>query len=131
MDSGNAGHGDHLPRAGDQIDARGSQGLVNRPTGPVNQQFVERQYVVERPHELTPEELAAAKARLAALPLDTIPDPVPLPTPHRMPLSPNPLFVGREHDLRVLAKQLKTATTTAIVAVTGLGGIGKTQLVSE
>jgi hypothetical protein len=53
-----------------------------------------------------------------------------------MPLSRNPLFVGRERDLRNLAKTLKGGKAIAIgrietAATTGLGGIGKTQLASE
>jgi tetratricopeptide (TPR) repeat protein len=46
----------------------------------------------------------------------------------------NPLFVGREADLRALATALKGGETAAIgqtAAVSGLGGIGKTQLASE
>ena len=53
-----------------------------------------------------------------------------------MPLAANPLFVGREEDLKTLARQLKEGETSAvgqveIAAATGLGGIGKTQLASE
>ncbi|HSG40530.1 MAG TPA: tetratricopeptide repeat protein [Thermoanaerobaculia bacterium] len=53
-----------------------------------------------------------------------------------MPLSVNPLFVGRDEDLRALARQLKVGETSAIgqveiAAATGMGGIGKTQLASE
>ena len=59
-----------------------------------------------------------------------------------MPLSPNPLFVGRQADLKKLAAALKggdTAATRAvrqdgigqIAAATGMGGIGKTQLAAE
>ena len=79
--------------------------------------------------------LAAAEARLAALPLDAIPEIAPLPTGSQMPLRANPLFVGREPDLRALAAGLKGdpqgrgAAPTA--AVCGLGGMGKTQLATE
>ena len=51
-----------------------------------------------------------------------------------MPLTYNPLFVGREADLMALARALKGGETTAIgqiAAATGLGGIGKTQLATE
>ncbi len=82
-------------------------------------------------------ELEAAKAgaqRLTTLPLDTIPNPATLPPGSRMPLNPNPLFVGREKDLKGLAQALKVGQATAIgqiAAATGLGGIGKTQLAAE
>ncbi|MDY7075909.1 MAG: CHAT domain-containing protein [Chloroflexota bacterium] len=88
------------------------------------------------PRMVDDEMLAAARERLTALPLDTIPDPAPLPLSSRMPLSRNPLFVGREADLQALAAALKAGETAAIgqveiAAATGLGGIGKTQLASE
>jgi hypothetical protein len=51
-----------------------------------------------------------------------------------MPLARNALFVGREEDLKALASALKAGETAAVgqvATVTGLGGIGKTQLASE
>jgi tetratricopeptide (TPR) repeat protein len=72
-----------------------------------------------------------AARRLAELPLDRIPDPAPLPSGSRMPLSPNPLFVGRKQDLKDIATALKAGTTSVIAAATGMGGVGKTQLASE
>ena len=83
---------------------------------------------------LAPPDPAEAAAKLAELPLDDIPDPAPLPPGSRMPLSANPLFVGRQDDLRALARSLKVGETAAIgqiAAATGLGGIGKTQLACE
>jgi hypothetical protein len=79
---------------------------------------------------------AEAERRLAALPLDVIPTLAPLPPQSRMPLGRNPLFVGRQRDLRAIARTLKGGETVAIgqvetAATTGLGGIGKTQLASE
>jgi tetratricopeptide (TPR) repeat protein len=79
---------------------------------------------------------ADPEQRLAALPLRTLPNPAPLPAGSRMPLSRNPLFVGRTQDLLALAALLKHGQTTAVyqvetAAATGLGGIGKTQLASE
>ena len=71
---------------------------------------------------------------LSALPVAEIPAPGPLPPGSRMPFAINPLFVGRQEDLRTLARQLKAGETSAvgqIAAATGLGGIGKTQLASE
>ena len=77
-----------------------------------------------------------AESTLAALPVEEVPMPGPLPVGSRMLLAPNPLFVGREEDLKSLARQLKAGGTSAvgqveIAAATGLGGIGKTQLASE
>ena len=52
-----------------------------------------------------------------------------------MPFSRNPLFVGREADLRALAMTLKGEGSAAAIgqaaAATGLGGIGKTNLATE
>lgn len=75
-----------------------------------------------------------ADRQMAQLPLDNVPDPTFLPPGSRMSLSPNPLFVGRENELRTLARVLKVGDTAAIgqiAAATGLGGIGKTQLAVE
>ncbi|MCB0210070.1 MAG: hypothetical protein KDJ52_12110 [Anaerolineae bacterium] len=81
-------------------------------------------------------DLAAALDYLAQLPLDVPPKPGPLPPGSLMPLSRNPLFVGRQDDLATLATTLKGGESIAIgqtetAATTGLGGIGKTQLASE
>ncbi|HSF29838.1 MAG TPA: FxSxx-COOH system tetratricopeptide repeat protein [Candidatus Tectomicrobia bacterium] len=78
--------------------------------------------------------LAAAEQQLAALPLETIPNPAPLPDGSRLPFCRNPLFVGRRADLRYLAQVLKgnrIAAIGQIAAATGLGGLGKTQLAVE
>lgn len=59
-----------------------------------------------------------------AIPMLSIPAPAPLPRGSRMPLSHNPLFVGREDELRELARVLKVGDTAAIgqiAAATGLG----------
>jgi tetratricopeptide (TPR) repeat protein len=79
--------------------------------------------VIESETPQKPEEL------LASLPLDCVPEPQNLPTPHRMPLRPNPLFVGRDDELRTLARLLREGGTVAIT--TGIGGMGKTQLAAE
>ncbi len=71
---------------------------------------------------------------LADLPLQEIPDPGPLPIASRLPLRPNPLFVGRQAELRALAQAIQTRDTVAVgqtIVTTGLGGIGKTQLAVE
>ncbi|MBS1966619.1 MAG: tetratricopeptide repeat protein [Chloroflexi bacterium SZAS-1] len=77
----------------------------------------------------------AAEALLATLPEDEIPAPASLPMPHRMPLVRNPLFVGRDDQLKALARTLKSAQSAAaigqVAASTGMGGIGKTNLATE
>jgi len=73
--------------------------------------------------------LEEALALLDRLPLDDVPEPQNLPTPHRMTLRPNPLFVGRDDELCMLARLLREGGTVAIT--TGIGGAGKTQLAVE
>lgn len=75
-------------------------------------------------------------AKPLELPLDMLPPPAPLPNGSIMPFSRNPLFVGRETDLKALAsalnsRQALTISQVETAATTGLGGIGKTQLASE
>lgn len=87
-----------------------------------------------RPEPVDAATLAAANELLATLPLDFLPPPAPLPPGSRLPHAHNPLFVGREPDLRRLATVLKGGGIAAIgqiAAATGLGGIGKTQLAVE
>lgn len=67
--------------------------------------------------------------RLAEMPEHDIPEPGPVPPGSRITLSPNPYFTGRQAALRRLARSLK-APGGAIV-VSGLGGVGKTQLAVE
>lgn len=65
-----------------------------------------------------------------------LPSPGTLPPGSRMPFSRNPLFVGRANELRTLATIFKRNQavgfpSTGIVAVSGLGGMGKTELAVE
>lgn len=74
--------------------------------------------------------LKAALRRLEALPLETIPDvnTAGTLTPSRLAYRPNATFTGREAEFRALATHLKAGRD---VAVTGIGGSGKSQLVAE
>jgi Tfp pilus assembly protein PilF len=106
----------------DQINAQGSQGFINQAQS-VTQNF----NILPQPRPtLDP---AQAQQLLDRLPLDVIPDPADLPVGSRMQLLRNTLFVGREADLKAIAKSLKGGQAAAIA--TGIGGVGKTQLASE
>ncbi|GAB4212765.1 MAG: hypothetical protein OHK0022_49040 [Roseiflexaceae bacterium] len=100
--------------------------------GTFHKDVIGYQEITQLPPPPPPMPLAEALPLLAALPSgddDPIPAPQTLPDPHRMILSPNPLFVGRAHDLRTLAARLKAGES--IVVTTGIGGVGKTQLAVE
>jgi NB-ARC domain len=71
---------------------------------------------------------------LPPLPRAYLPEPAPLPPGSLMPMGRNELFVGRESQLHELAEALqvqRTAVIGQVASVTGLGGIGKTQLAAE
>ncbi len=95
----------------------------------------------QRPGATWPEPPAAVKLtfltpldRLQAMPTDETLAPGLLPPGSRIEFTPNPLFVGREQELRQLAQRFKaegTVTGGQTVAITGIGGKGKTQLASE
>lgn len=76
---------------------------------------------------------AVALAKLAQLPTDhALTTAAPLPDRSRIVFDRNDHFTGRAAELVELAQRLKAGTATAIgehkAAVTGYGGIGKTQL---
>jgi tetratricopeptide (TPR) repeat protein len=54
-----------------------------------------------------------------------------LPVPHRMPLGPVRLFGGRDAELGQLAQRVHAQGVGEAVAITGIGGVGKTSLASE
>jgi tetratricopeptide (TPR) repeat protein len=60
---------------------------------------------------------------------EALPELASLPIPHRMPLLRNPLFHGRADDLRALDRLLREQPHA--VAITGIGGMGKTNLATE
>ncbi len=113
--------------------ARGS-GIAQAADGGVATVNITQVYQAAAPAAIAPQEMAAATTRLQELPLDVVPAPAGLPPGSWMPLRRNALFVGREADLGTLASALKEGGTAAVgqsTAVTGLGGIGKSQLASE
>ena len=87
--------------------------------------------VDDQPDDENPTEAAAR--RRSALSLDTIPDMAPLPPGSRLPLARNPLFVGRDDELKAIARSLleDQPDGAAITAATGMGGIGKSNLATE
>jgi len=75
--------------------------------------------------------IAAAIQKFSTLPLDRPPVADTLPPASRLPaFARNSSFVGRERELAQMANILK-ARDLAKVAITGLGGVGKSQLASE
>ena len=87
------------------------------------------------PLQVPEDRLNAARAKLGELPTDKVPEPTTLPAGSRFPkMRPNPRFVGRDEKLKQLAIWLKGNGPNAdgqAVAITGMGGVGKTQLAAE
>ncbi|MGB1250990.1 MAG: FxSxx-COOH system tetratricopeptide repeat protein [Candidatus Promineifilaceae bacterium] len=75
--------------------------------------------------------LTGAKAQelLAAMPLDKVPSPSDIPAFSRMKFRENRHFVGRKNELCRLATVLKSRQGQVVIS--GMGGIGKTQLAVE
>ncbi len=55
----------------------------------------------------------------------------PLPPGSRVPFAPNPHFVGRASELLAIAELLLRRAAPAHIAISGPGGVGKTQLAIE
>ena len=78
--------------------------------------------------------LPSALIALAAIPLDHVPAPrSDLPQASRLLFEASPHFVGRETELNALAQAIGTTQSAVVIpaVATGLGGIGKTSLVTE
>lgn len=74
--------------------------------------------------------------RINALPLEHVPKPAALPIKSRILFHPNSFFVGRHDYLKAVATAFKQEQTleesqVTVVVITGIGGIGKTQIASE
>ena len=87
------------------------------------------------PQPVDPALLEEGRLLLEDMPLDRVPETAPPPPGSKgSPIDPNPLFVGREEDLKALAAEVKDASGAGpvkTVCVSGIGGVGKTQLTSE
>ncbi len=93
--------------------------------------LIENTYENVFPRPVEQAVIAVAIQKLSTLPLDRLPAVSALPPASRLPsFARNPSFVGREAELAHLAGVLK-ARDLATVVVTGLGGVGKSQLASE
>jgi hypothetical protein len=120
-------------RESDQQSAQGF-GIAQANRGGVATVNITQVYQAATPTPILAGELEAAEQRLQMLPLDDVPAPAGLPPGSWMPLRRNALFVGREDALRALASALEAGGTAAVgqrAALTGLGGVGKSQLASE
>lgn len=86
-----------------------------------------------RPEPVDPDTLAEAERQLEGIPLDCVPKPGGIPAGSKPPpRPPNPLLVGRKDDLEALAGKIKDDTAgPPTVVVSGIGGVGKTQLAAE
>src|SRR3954469_26765 len=74
----------------------------------------------------------SALESLAVIPLDHIPRPSPLPAGSRVPFLPNPDFVGREREMRMIAECFAIEERgPSLLLVRGEGGVGKTALAAE
>ncbi|HYF61865.1 MAG TPA: tetratricopeptide repeat protein [Herpetosiphonaceae bacterium] len=93
-----------------------------------------QRYQAAMSYQIDPAALAAAYDALGMIPLERIPGPAVLPAGSRMPLIPNPLFTGRDRELRSLARLFKGNSPTdlgQVAVISGMGGVGKTQLAAE
>ncbi|MFE2699459.1 tetratricopeptide repeat protein [Streptomyces mirabilis] len=76
--------------------------------------------------------VAEGRRALARLPTHAAPDPAALPPQSRMPLARNHLFTGRISELQWLSRHLGPRDgQVPTVVLSGLGGVGKSQVASE
>ncbi len=90
-------------------------------------------YAHVRPVMVDEAMLKVARLLLAELPLDRVPKPDGTPAGSKPPpMRPNRLLVGRHGDLKALAAKVKDdANGPPTVVVSGISGVGKTQLAGE
>lgn len=77
------------------------------------------------------DELQGEQARQARIEADRLARDRRPPDVFNVPGGPSPLFTGRETEMTTLHERLRSNTATAITAVSGAGGIGKSTLARE
>jgi tetratricopeptide (TPR) repeat protein len=95
-------------------------------------------YQFAPPEQVSQQTLAVATARLADMPVDLMPAArsggTQVSAASRLPFASNPLFVSRDGVLASLARTFRKPAAPGLVptvAVSGIGGVGKTQLAIE
>ena len=121
--------------------AEGQEPLQRAEGGPIAQALgpgaianaLAIEYAHVRPVDIDPTALAGAVRLLGELPLERVPDPGGIPSgSRRPPMPPNRLLAGRDEDLKALAVRIKDdAGGPPTVVVSGIGGVGKTQMAAE
>ncbi len=96
---------------------------------------IENQYIGVHPKQIEEEKTLHCQSKTGCLPVDIIPNPSVLPKGSRVPdFRSNKMFLGREEELKQIASWLKGERPEEVgqlIAVTGMGGIGKTKLLVE
>lgn len=127
--------GEQNPYQGDSYQhAEGARIVQAQDHSTAIQNIISYQHVRANPPD--PALLEEGRELLKQMPLDHVPESKPFyPEAVDPPMDLNPLFVGRDEDLKALAAEIKVGSGATepvkTVCVYGLGGIGKTQLASE
>jgi tetratricopeptide (TPR) repeat protein len=85
-------------------------------------------YEIARRKPPSSEEVRAAEIQVKALAGQALPSRGAVPPGSRMRLAPNPMFTGRDSELRRIAE---TFIEPSVAVLSGIGGAGKTQIASE
>lgn len=83
----------------------------------------------------SPDAIAEGREQLTRIPIDTVPAISPPPPGSHIAFAHNRDFVGRDREMLTLARAVTSGdaavVSAPVIAATGIGGMGKTQLVSE